>query len=125
MFLSWPISAGLPSAFLPILPIRSGRLDETSPTPANLWNVFLQSFLAVVQLAFLASLIPLAFIGLPSLYILYVLGFVVANQYFSVLLNGRRRKGCEFKSNDKYLHGRKIDEHEKWIYINGICCGYV
>ncbi|KAK5056187.1 hypothetical protein LTR84_012740 [Exophiala bonariae] len=116
-------SGGILSIVRPLAPTPSGSLDELYPSRQNIWAILLHAFLVVVQLVFLVSLAPFAIgIPLPILYFLYVVGFVVGNQYFTILLNGRRKKGL-FKSNDRYTEGRKLDEHERWIFINGVAVG--
>lgn len=118
-------AGGLLSIVLPLTPTPSGGLDELYSSWQNIWAILLHAFLVVVQLVFLVSLVPFAIaIPLPILYFLYVVGFVVGNQYFTILLNGRRNRGL-FRSNDKFTEGRKLDEHEKWVFINGVAVGYV
>ncbi|OAL38357.1 hypothetical protein AYO20_02416 [Fonsecaea nubica] len=119
---TWPITAGLPSIVLPLFPTRSGSLDELAFTGANLWAAVLHFILIVAQTIFLGSLLPLAFIGLPSFYLLYIVGFVVGNQWFTVLLNGPRRRGL-FESNPECVRGKPLHEHEKWVFINGVAVG--
>ncbi|KIW32572.1 uncharacterized protein PV07_04102 [Cladophialophora immunda] len=119
---TWPITAGLPSIVLPLFPTRSGSLDELAVTRANLWAAFLHVVLIIAQTIFLGSLVPLAFIGLPSFYLLYIVGFVMGNQWFTVLLNGPRRRGL-FESNPACVRGKPAHDHEKWVFINGVAVG--
>ncbi|OAP60227.1 hypothetical protein AYL99_05229 [Fonsecaea erecta] len=119
---TWPITAGLPSIILPLLPTRSGSLDELAVTGPNLWAAFLHVVLIIAQIFFLGSLVPLAFIGLPSFYLLYIVGFVMGNQWFSVLLNGPRQRGL-FESNPACVRGKPVHDHEKWVFINGVAVG--
>lgn len=118
-------AGGLLSIVLPLTPTPSGGLDELYQSWQNIWAILLHVFLIVAQLVFLASLLPLAIVTpLPILYFIYVVGFIVGNQYFTVLLNGRRKVGL-FKSNDEYVRDRKLDEHERWVFINGVAVGCV
>ncbi|OAL27915.1 hypothetical protein AYO22_03260 [Fonsecaea multimorphosa] len=119
---TWPITAGLPSIVLPLFPTRSGSLDELAFTGPNLWAGLLHVVLIIAQTIFLGSLVPLAFIGLPSFYLLYIVGFVMGNQWFSVLLNGPRHRGL-FESNPACVRGRPAHDHEKWVFINGVAVG--
>jgi len=116
---------GLLGIILPLTPRHETNLDELYPSWQNIWAVILHGFLVITQLLFLASLLPLSIVTpLPILFFLYVVGVVIGNRYFTILLNGKRR--CRlFKSNDEYVRGRKVDEHEKWVFINGVAVGYV
>lgn len=120
---TWPITAGLPSIILPIGPTRSNDLDELALTVPNAWASLVHIFLVVGQTAFLISLFPLAYVLLPSLYFLYIVAFVLGNQWFTVLLNGRRRTG--FQSHPQCVEGKRVYEHERWVFINGVAVGYV
>ena len=118
-------AGGILSIVIPVTPTPSGSLDELYPSRQNIWAILLHAFLVVVQLLFLASLVPFAIgIPLPILYFLYVVFFILGNEYFTVLLNGKRNKR-PFQSNHKYVQGRKLNEHEKWVFINGVAVGYV
>lgn len=121
---TWPITAGLPSIVLPIFPARSGPLDELAFTGANVWAGSLHVFLIIAQIAFLLSLVPLAYLIFPAFYFLYVIVFVVGNRYFTALLNGPRRRGL-FRSNPECVRGQPAHEHERWVFINGVAVGYV
>ena len=121
--ITWPITAGLPSIVLPLFPMRSGSLDELEFTVSNLWTVVLHVILVSAQILFILSLIPLALVGLPLFYFLYVVGFVVGNQWVSTLLNGPRRQGS-FQSHPDCVKGNwPKHEDEKWIFINGVAVG--
>ncbi|EXJ92882.1 hypothetical protein A1O3_01436 [Capronia epimyces CBS 606.96] len=116
-----PPSAGLPSIIFPIGPTRSKGLDELALTWPNAKASFLHLVLVVAQILFLVSLFPLAYFLVPALYFLYIVAFVLANQWFTVLLNGRRRSG--FQSNPRCVQGRRRFEHEQWVFINGVAVG--
>ncbi|KIW91583.1 uncharacterized protein Z519_07550 [Cladophialophora bantiana CBS 173.52] len=120
--ITWPITAGLPSIVLPLCPTRSGSLDELAVTGANARASFLHIILIVAQIFFLGSLFPLAFIVMPSLYLLYVVAFVMGNKWFTALLNGPRQRGL-FESNPACMRGKARHEHEKWVFINGVAVG--
>ncbi len=114
-----PVIAGLPSIVLPILPFRSGPLDELYPSFANLWAVALHIVLVFAQVLFVLSLLPFA-ITLPGpVYGIYVIGFVLSNNAVSVLLNGPRKK---FRS-DTDMKGWPDHDDEKWFFINGVAVG--
>lgn len=116
---------GLLGIILPLTPTHATDLDELYQSWQNIWAVILHAFLVIAQLLFLASLLPLSIVApLPILYFVYVVGVIIGNRYFTILLNGRRKPGL-FKSNDEYVRGRKVDEHEKWVFINGVAVGYV
>ena len=120
---TWPITAGLPSIVLPLFPLRSGSLDELGFSASNLWTLLLHVLLIFTQSGFIISLIPLALFGLPLFYFLYVVGVVAGNQWFTALLNGRRRKGL-FQSHPDCVRGNwPRYENEKWVFINGVAVG--
>ncbi|KAG9772084.1 hypothetical protein ABEF93_002579 [Exophiala dermatitidis] len=118
---TWPLTAGLPSIILPLSPSRSKGLDELALTVPNAWSDFIHLILVVAQTLFLISLFPLAYILLPSLYLLYIVAFVLGNQWFTVLLNGRRRSG--FMSDPQCVQGKRVHPHERWVFINGVAVG--
>ncbi|KAL2434886.1 hypothetical protein ABEF95_010088 [Exophiala dermatitidis] len=118
---TWPLTAGLPSIILPLSPSRSKGLDELALTVPNAWSDFIHLILVVAQILFLISLFPLAYILLPSLYLLYIVAFVLGNQWFTVLLNGRRRSG--FMSDPRCVQGKRVYPHERWVFINGVAVG--
>ncbi|KAJ4523685.1 hypothetical protein HRR83_000332 [Exophiala dermatitidis] len=118
---TWPLTAGLPSIILPLSPSRSKGLDELALTVPNAWSDFIHLILVVAQTLFLISLFPLAYILLPSLYLLYIVAFVLGNQWFTVLLNGRRRSG--FMSDPQCVQGKRDYPHERWVFINGVAVG--
>jgi hypothetical protein len=115
---SW--SAGLPSIVLPIWPIND--LDELAVTPGNLWAIFLHVVLIIGQSLFLLSLVPLAFVLLPSLYFSYIIAFVAGNQAVSVLLNGWRQHTL-VSSDPECVEGWATHPNEKWVFINGVAVG--
>ena len=120
---TWPITAGLLSIVLPLSPMKSGSLDELALTGANLWTLFLHTVLIFAQIAFILSLIPLALIGLPLLYFLYIVAFVLGNKWASGLLNGPRQQEL-FKSHLDCVKGDwPRHENEKWVFINGVAVG--
>jgi hypothetical protein len=116
------ITAGLLSTVLPLFPFRAGALDELSFTWPNMYCVALHTLLIVVQTPFLISLVPLAFFNLPILYFAYVVLFVMGNQWFTVLLNGRRRM-TPFQSHPDCVKGWPKHEKEQWVFINGVSVG--
>ncbi|KAK5208618.1 hypothetical protein LTR47_004204 [Exophiala xenobiotica] len=115
---SW--SAGLPSIVLPIWPTND--LDELAVTPGNLWAIFLHVVLIIGQSLFLLSLVPLAFVLLPSLYFPYIIAFVAGNQAVSVLLNGWRQHTL-VSSDPECVEGWATHPNEKWVFINGVAVG--
>jgi hypothetical protein len=120
---TWPITAGLLSTVIPLLPARSGALDELAFTGPNLWAIFQHLFLIIGQTAFLLSLIPLALFGLPVFYFLYITGFVLGNQWVTGLLNGPRQQGL-FQSHPDCVKGNwPKHDNEKWVFINGVAVG--
>lgn len=114
-----PVSAGLPSIVLPILPFRSGPLDELYPSIANLWAVALQIVLTVAQVFFILSLAPFAVVFPGPIYAAYVVGFILFNGAFSVLINGTNQA---FRS-DVDMTGWPNHEDERWFFINGVAVG--
>ncbi|OCT51184.1 hypothetical protein CLCR_08306 [Cladophialophora carrionii] len=120
---TWPITAGLLSIVLPLLPGKSGPLDELALTGPNLWALLQHFILIIAQILFLLSLIPLALLVLPVVYFLYITGFVVGNQWISRLLNGPRRQRL-FQSHPDCVKGDWPEhEGEKWVFINGVAVG--
>ncbi|KIW57056.1 hypothetical protein PV05_05660 [Exophiala xenobiotica] len=115
---SW--SAGLPSIVLPIS--STNHLDELAVTPGNLWAILLHGTLIIGQTLFLFSLFPLAFGLLPSVYFLYIVGFVAGNQAVSVLLNGWRQHTL-ITSDPQCVEGWAAHPNEKWVLINGVAVG--
>lgn len=122
----WPITKGLPSIILPFYPWRSGPLDELYPSIRNLWALTLHIILLFTQATFLILLLPSLFFGVPvplqgwtPACILTVVGFVVGNSYFCVLLNGTKRR-FESISNPEWQEAWQKHDDERWIFINGI-----
>ena len=121
--ITWPITAGLPSIVLPLWPTRAGALDELAFTLPNIWTIFQHLVLIVAQVGFILSLIPLALVGLPLFYFLYIVGFVVGNKWASGLINGPRRPGG-FQSHPDCVKGKwPKHDNEEWVFINGVAVG--
>lgn len=121
----FPITAGIPSIILPFFPYHSGALDELYPSYNNIKAILLHLFLIFTQGAFLLLLIPSFFFGVPIPLLAFtptclviVIGFVVANNYFCILLNGTERR---FTSVSDPSWPDTSDE--KWVFINGVAVG--
>lgn len=117
-----PIAAGVPSCVIPLWPAKAGSLDELALTVPNLWAIFLHVILIITQTCFLISLLPLSVVGLPVLYLLYVVGFVSVNKWFSRLINGPRQLEL-FHSHPDCVKGKPKHEDEEWVFINGVSVG--
>ncbi|KAJ9664361.1 hypothetical protein H2198_000290 [Neophaeococcomyces mojaviensis] len=122
----WPPGAGIPSVVLPFYPFHSGKLDELFPDYGNLKAIVLHLILIVCQSLFLVTLIPSILCGVPVLPLSWapvcvgwIFGFVFANKYFCILLNGTKR---HYQSQ---IWREDWEEHndEKWIFINGVAVG--
>lgn len=120
-----PITRGIPSIVLPFLPYRSGALDELYPSYQNIKAVLLHLFLIFTQSTFLLLLVPSFFFGVPvpllaftPVFFVTLVGFVVGNDYFCILLNGTERR---FTSVVDPTWPDTSDE--KWIFINGVAAG--
>ncbi|KAK5073293.1 hypothetical protein LTR70_010321 [Exophiala xenobiotica] len=127
--LVWPITDSLPSIVLPFYPFRSGPLDELYPSPQNLWALSLHIFLIFTQATFLLLLVPSVLLGLPvpllgwtPSCILVVVGFVVGNGYFCILLNGTKRR-YESITDPEWQEAWQKRDDEKWVFINGVAAG--
>jgi len=125
----WPVTKSLPSVVLPFYPFRSGPLDELYPSPQNLWALSLHIFLIFTQAAFILLLVPSVFLGLPvpllswtPTCILGVVGFVVGNDYFCILLNGTKRR-YESIVDPEWQEAWQKHDDEKWVFINGVAAG--
>lgn len=120
----WPPWAGIPSIVLPILPFRSGKLDELYPSLANIYNVILQLIFTTIQAIFIISLPFLTTLGLTSytpILVFTTLSFVLITRLLSdLLLNGYQH---EFSSNPSLLPNSNLHPSEKWIFINGVAAG--
>jgi len=122
----WPPAAGIPSTIFPFFPFFSGSLDELYPSYGNLKAVFLHLILIVLQSLFLITLIPSILFGIPILPLLWtpvcvgwVFGFILANRYFCILLNGTKR---HYQSQIWREDWQEHDD-ERWIFINGVAVG--
>lgn len=110
----------LPYIVFPMNPLRSGHLCELYPSFANLWSMFLHVILILLQLPFLLSIPFWIFLPVWSV-ILGIAVFWVMNQGIWYLLNGNQ---IEYPSNPAYA-SNEGNEHEQWIFLNGVAVGYV
>lgn len=121
----WPVTKGIPSIVIPFYPFKSGPLDELYPSFQNIKALFLHAILVVAQAAFLLVLVPSVLFGVPvpllgwtPSCLLIVSGFVVANNWFCILLNGTKRRYQSIVD-----PSWKKRDNEKWIFINGVAVG--
>lgn len=121
---TWPLKAGLPSIVLPFYPFRSGELDELYPSFQNIKALILHAFLVIIQAAFLILLIPSLFLGLPvplfawtPFSVLLIVGFVLGNDFFCILLNGTKRRYESVVDPTWEPH-----DDECWLFVNGVAC---
>ncbi|RDW71098.1 hypothetical protein BP6252_07661 [Coleophoma cylindrospora] len=117
--LVWKLRWDLPKIILPLTPNLSGPLDELAPTWANRTELVFHTVLVVAQLGFLAS-IPLCLVLPLVTFLLYFVGFVVANYLICIYFNG----SCQ----TEYMAAPKtpipgVGKNEKWIFINGVSVG--
>lgn len=104
---------------LPLKPWNSGKLDELYPSPANIQDIVIHTFLFVYQFIFLVTL-PFSFafpLVLLALYLFVVLGF---NYLVFKKLNGSER----FVESQVPVNARPEHEEEHWIFINGVAVGH-
>jgi hypothetical protein len=111
----------LPYIILPWKPFDSGHLSELAPTRGNLWCVFIHVILAILQLAMIVCLPPVALV-LPLWTTLAIVAvFVGVNTGLCTLINA---KEVLFYSNPEYAApNQKKFAHEQWIFLNGVACG--
>ncbi|GAB7364254.1 hypothetical protein MBLNU230_g4802t1 [Neophaeotheca triangularis] len=111
----------VPGILLPILPFRSGRLDELYPTAHNIANVVLHCILIVVQLLFLLSLFILPFVPVVpvGVAVAYLCVFWFSNKYICYLLNFNT---TVLESTVDLKH-YPTHEDEYWIFLNGVAVG--
>ncbi|RDW83401.1 hypothetical protein BP5796_04892 [Coleophoma crateriformis] len=117
--LVWKLRWYIPSIILPLTPDLSGPLDELAPTWANRADLAFHAVLVIAQLGFLAS-IPLCLVLPLGTFLLYFVGFVVANYLICIPFNGFLQ--TEYMAAPKTpIPG--VGENEKWIFINGVSVG--
>ena len=123
---TFPFVNGLPSIVLPILPFRSGGYDEFYPTYKNLWSLWVQIVLFVVQSIFILLLIPAGALLLPLplnglIYVGAVGLFVLLNKLFTDwALNGYQE---ECWSDPRITQDCVQHDSEVWIFVNGVAAG--
>ncbi|CAK7228425.1 hypothetical protein SCUCBS95973_006878 [Sporothrix curviconia] len=115
----------LPYIVWPVTPADSGALAELAPTWANLWCMAVHAVLAVLQLVFLAGLVPAACL-LP----VWAAGGLVAtclavnHVLCAVLLNGGLFRGtATYTSRPECASARPEHAHEQWVFLNGVAVG--
>lgn len=91
----------------------------------NVYDIVFHIVLVVLQTAFLVSL-PICFLIPSGLFpagswVVYVVGFLVANHLVCKGLNGNQ---AIFESNKGLLKGRDEHADERWIFLNGISVGH-
>lgn len=91
----------------------------------NLWAVLLHCGLICCQAAFLLTLVPSLLFGVPvpllgwtPSCLIIVVGFVLGNDLFCVLLNGTKRRFDSVNEPAWDSH-----EDEKWLFVNGVAVG--
>lgn len=116
----------LPFIFLPLLPSRSGPLDELYPNLFNLWDVFLHITLIVSQLLLLISL-PIA-LATFWIFPLVVHGVFYAAFTFLTMTIIRLLNGAPTRTSLIGIPRTRSpvnDATEPWFFINGIATGYI
>lgn len=132
--ITWPLTLGLPSIVLPLIPFPSRALDELFPSPQNLWATTHHVVLFVAQILFMIGLAVLLFIGAPAaLFFAYLAAFILVNKaYCRIFLNGRPGQhysaGKQFARNPESLGEQWVSRDpshkgEKWVFINGVAVG--
>jgi hypothetical protein len=116
----------LPSIFLPILPLKSGPLDELYPSCRNLCDVALHVILILSQLALLISLpvaLAIFWIFPTGVHIAFIAVFTFSTMVIVRVLNGppTGRSLIGIPRNRDPVN----DETEPWFFINGIATGYI
>lgn len=116
----------LPFIFLPLLPLRSGPLDELYPSLYNLWDVFLHITLIFSQVFLLISFpIALATLWIFPLvvHVAFYATFMFLTMFITRLLNGSptRRSLIGVPRRRPPVN----DGTEPWFFINGIATGYL
>lgn len=106
----WPIKAS---------EMNSGHLDELSPTPENLFCIFIHFVLLVFQLAFIIAL-PFSILFPIPIVAAAVGAFLLFNHGLCMLINGSE---TEYHSDPKYAPALPEHAHEQWIFINGVAAG--
>lgn len=112
----------LPNIVLPLVPWRSGALDELYPSRANLLDIGLHCMLFFVQIGFLLSLPVLAY--LPFwLFLLYIGVSLGLNVLICSILNGGIPEDGLKSTEDDHSRAWAPHDDEYWIFLNGICVG--
>lgn len=112
----------LPWVVWPIRPSDSGEFAELSPTPGNIFCLFMHSILIIWQLIFFLGIVPLCVLLPFWMTALVLVGFFAVNWLFVLTLNG---SSLTYTSDPKYAPALSEHAHEKWIFINGVACGCV
>jgi hypothetical protein len=111
----------LPYIILPLKPLDSGHLSELAPTRGNMWCIFIHVILAILQLAMIVLLPPVALV-LPLWATLAIVAvFVAVNKGLCTLINADQ---VLFHSDPEYAAPNQDKfAHEQWIFLNGVACG--
>lgn len=111
----------IPGILLPILPFRSGPLDELYPTYRNMANVALHCVLVVVQSLFILSLFVMPFMPFVPLgvAVAYFAVFWFCNRWICFLLNW----STTVLESQVDLKSYPPHEDEYWIFLNGVAVG--
>lgn len=132
----WPITAGIPSIVLPLLPFRSGSLDELSPGFWNIVAVVLHAVLILAQSVFLVVFafsfllgVPLPLFAWTPTCIVSLVVVVQGNNLFCVLLNGTSGRWRQWLGQPPKRFSSLVrpdwpdTSDEKWVFINGVAVG--
>lgn len=124
--LCFRLCLNLPGTVLPIVPCRSGALDELYfGSAANVFDLSLHSILIITQILFLVSVPILLFSPLPIVGVLaFFVLFLVCNNAICWILN--RDITDPVTKNIKPLESQTgisgpADEH--WMFLNGVSVG--
>lgn len=105
---------------MPLMPFKSGEMDELYPSFRNLFDLALHLFLVITQLLFLLSLPLLVLSPIPfGLGLLYLVGFVVVNKMVCWILN-RNVVSLPSKIDIPY---NALHDSEHWVFLNGVSVG--
>ena len=97
------------------------ELDELYPSIPNLISLALHGFLIVLQLTFLASL-PFLVVFPVGTAALYIAAVMMVNFGVCWIVNGSEPS---FESTVDLGSDKTRHENECWVYLNGVCVGYV
>ena len=117
--LFFQLCRNIPGCVFPLLPFRSGALDELYPSPANIADLALHTLLIITQSLFILTVLVLPFLPVVPYggALVYFAAFFLLNKAICRLLN----RGITVLESRPPVQDKHDNEH--WIFLNGVSVG--